>query len=251
MTDERTIAYLLNELPEHEAAQFEEQCFSQPEWPDAELESAEEDLIQAYIRNELSPERRRRFEEHYLTTAARKERLLFARSFLGVVCTEAAPAQPSWPQKLLAVLKSFALAPRSVVPRFATILLAVGLVATLWFAFRTRTPQTFANINLVTTSENRSTSGPTQKVTLPLAEDALRISLTLPDGAPRDANYRVLLEDVKGPLQDLEIEKQDAKSISVIIPSDKLTRGQHTVKLFRKNPDGREERSGNYFFDVE
>ena len=71
MTDERTTAYLLDELPQHEAEQFEEQCFSQPEWPEVELESAEEDLIQAYIKNELSPERRRRFEENYLTTAAR------------------------------------------------------------------------------------------------------------------------------------------------------------------------------------
>ena len=69
MTDERTTAYLLDELPEHEAEQFEEQCFSQPEWPDVELQSAEDDLIHAYIKNQLSPERRRRFEENYLTTA--------------------------------------------------------------------------------------------------------------------------------------------------------------------------------------
>src|SRR5687768_18290575 len=64
MTDDRTTAYLLDELPQDEAEQFEEQCFSQPEWPEVELEAAEEDLIQAYVKNELSPDRQRRSEEH-------------------------------------------------------------------------------------------------------------------------------------------------------------------------------------------
>ena len=40
MTDERTREYLLEELTELEAEQFEEQCFAQPEWPASELESA-------------------------------------------------------------------------------------------------------------------------------------------------------------------------------------------------------------------
>lgn len=252
MTDERTTAYLLNELPEDEARQFEEECFSQAAWPDVELESAEEDLIQAYIKNELSPERRRRFEEIYLTTQARKERVLLARSFLRVVCPAAATEPPLKPGRS-GFLKSLAFEPRFTVPRFATVMVTVGLVATLlWFAVRTRQPQTFADLNLTISSDTRSVSSQPQTVRLPLPADALRISVALPESEPQGAMYRVQWEDVKGPLQNPDVEKQNANSISVIIPADKLTPGQYTLKLFRKNPNGTEQRvSGNYFFNVE
>jgi len=56
MTDEHIIAYLLQELNEEEAEHFEEQCFAQEKWP-AELDSVEQDLIDAYLRNELSKDR--------------------------------------------------------------------------------------------------------------------------------------------------------------------------------------------------
>ena len=247
MTEERTTAYLLDELPQHEAEQFEEECFAQPEWPDLELESAEEDLIQAYIKNELNPERRQRFEENYLTTTAREEKVLFARSFLRVVC----PAgQPTRTQRLFGFLKSLVFAPHFAVPRFATIIVTLGLIAALlWFVSTPRTPQTFAHLNLVISFDTRAASGQAQTVKLPLAEDALRLTLALPEPGGR---YRVQWEDVKGPLEDLEIEKQDANSVSVIIPASKLTRGQYSLKLFRKDPDGTETRvHGNYYFNVE
>ena len=95
MTDERAAAYLLEELTEREAEQFEEQCFAQPEWPTIDLDAVEDDLIEAYVCNELSPDRQQRFEKYYLTTGAREERVLLARSFLRVVCS-ADPPKPSW-----------------------------------------------------------------------------------------------------------------------------------------------------------
>jgi hypothetical protein len=252
MTDERTTAYLLNELTEDEAQQFEEQCFSQAAWPDEELESAEEDLIQAYIKNELSPERHRRFEEIYLTTEARKERLLLARSFLQVVCP-IHPTKVPWQQKVWGFLKSFALSPQFAVPRFATLVVTIGLIATLiWFAFQTKAPHTFAPLSLSISSDNRAESSQTPSVRLPLTADALRISLALPEAAQQSAMYRVQWEDLKGPLENLDVEKQDANSISVIIPADKLTQGQYVLKLFRKKSDGTDDRvPGSYLFNVE
>lgn len=252
MTDERTTAYLLNELPAPEAEQFEEQCYTQPEWPDAELDSAEADLIHAYIKNELTPERQRRFEEDYLTTEARRERVLLARSFLRVVCSVNQP-KLTWTQRLVGFLKSLVFAPQFFVPRFATIVVALGLTsALLWFAIRPKAPQTFAYINLEISTATRAGGSQTQKVRSPLAEDALRISLALPQPVPQRATYRVQWEDIKGPLENLEIEKQDANSLSVIIPADKLTPGQYVLKLFQKDPDGTDERVlGNYFFIVE
>lgn len=247
MTEERITAYLLDELPQHEAEQFEDECFAQTEWPDLELESAEEDLIQAYINNELSPERRRRFEENYLTTTAREEKLLFARAFLRVVC----PAgQPTWTQRLFGRLKSLVCAPRFAVPRFAVILVTLGLVAALlwWFVSPPKRPQTFAHLNLKISINTRAASDPVPTVKLPLAEDALRITLALPEPAPPGAKYRVQWEDVKGAVKNLDIVKQDPDSISVIIPADELTRGQYTLKLFDET-DTRVP--GDYLFNVE
>jgi hypothetical protein len=256
MTDERTTAYLLDELPQDEAEQFEEQCFSQPEWPEMELEAAEEDLIQAYVKDELSPERRLRFEENYLTTEARKERVLLAKSFLQVVCSVSQPTPaptPTWTQRVIGFLKSLVFAPGSAVPRFATVVVTLGLAAALlWLSFRTTPPQTFAHLNLAISYDARAGSSQVQRVKLPLPEDALRISLALPQPAQQGVTHRVQWEDIRRPLGDLDIEKQDANSISVIIPAGKLTIGQYTLKLFRKNPDGTEERlPGNYLFNVD
>lgn len=252
MNDERTTAYLLNELPQDEAEQFEEECFSQPEWPLEELTSAEEDLIHAYIKNELSPERHRRFEEHYLITDARKERFLRARAFQQLFCP-VSQSKPTWTQKVLDFLKAMVFAPQYAVPRVAGIVLAVGLATTsLWLMSRTTSPQTFAHLNLTISTDNRSAGGSTQNVKLPLAEDALRISLALPGPAPQGASYRVQWENVKGPIENLDIEKQDANAISVIIPAGKLTPGLYALKLFQKNSDGTETRvPGSYFFNVD
>jgi hypothetical protein len=250
MNDERTTAYLLNELSESETEQFEDECFAQPEWPDAELDSAEEDLIQAYIKKELSPERRQRFEEYYLTTDARRERVLLAGAFLRVACSTV-PRRFTVTQRLLAWLKSLASEPPVPLPRFAGIVLTIGLgAALLWFVVRPGAPQTFANISLAITSESRRATGsPVKKVELPLAEDALRISMTLPEPAPQGTTYRVQWEDITGPLEDLDIEKQDANSISVVIPAAKLKEGQYTLKLFRTKPSETEELvPGDYLF---
>lgn len=245
--DERTTAYLLNELTEREAEQFEEECFARPEWPAEELDFAEQELIQAYIKNELSPERRRRFEEHYLTTAARKQRVVITRSLLRRVCR-----QRTLGQRALDFLQSMVWAPRLLVPRFAAILLIVGLAATLlWYVIPPRAPQTFAHLNLVSTSDERSTSGPPHEVRLPLAKDALRLSLALPEPASSGTTYRVQWEDVRGAIEDLDIEKQEANSLSVIIPADDLKRGQYALILHQKNPDGTEQRlPGSYLFNV-
>src|SRR5215210_4154430 len=81
MTDENIIAYLLEELPDEDAEQFEDACFAEESWP-SRLDLAEEDLIDAYLRNELTPERRQRFERNYLTTPAREERVILAAALL-------------------------------------------------------------------------------------------------------------------------------------------------------------------------
>jgi hypothetical protein len=250
MSKERTIAYLLEELTAEDAEQFEEQLFAEQEWPEAELDAAEQELIDAYIRNELTPDRQQHFENKYLTTEARRERVLLAKAFLRVICPG------SFKERLTEWVAGFwkGPAPRFATPRFATLaLLIFGVaLALVWFVLRPRAPQSFAYLNLSTATETRSESSQAQKVTLPLGKDALRISLSLPAPAPTGAAYRVQWDDVHGRLGDLKVESQDEKSVSVVIPAAKLSRGQYALKLYRRNPDGSEQRvNGNYFFTVE
>lgn len=252
MNDERITAYLLKELTEREAEHFEEQCFAQPEWPASELESAEDDLIEAYVRKELSPARRRRFEKHYLTTTARKDRVLLARSFLRVVCS-AEPPKPTWMDRVRDFWNSQPLVLKYGSVAMVVLILSVALLIS-WPTKRYVAPQTFAHLNLTIASENRSQGDSTtrQKIKLPLGADALRLSLALPEPAPAGAAYSVQWENAKGPLKTLAIESQDGNSIRVVIPADELVPGRYALKLVRKNQDGTEERlNGSYFFDVE
>jgi len=246
MTDERITAYLLQELSAREAEQLEEQCFAQPEWPAGDLASAENDLIEAYVRKELSWTRRRRFKKRYLVTQARKDRLLLARSFLQIVC----PPKLTWTQRHNNLWPTQAL-----ISKYATVAAVLILSVALLWSYRSSAPGTFEDLNLTIASDNRTrgaSNAPTEKITLPLGADALRVSLTLPEPAPEGATYSVQWENVKGPLKTWEIKSEDGKSIQVVIPADDLTPGQFALKLWRKNQDGTTQRvNGSYFFDVE
>src|ERR1041385_6534449 len=141
MTDERTTAYLLQELTEEEAERYEEQCFDQEEWP-AELESGEQELIDEYVNNELSKDRLLRFEKNYLTTDARKARVLTAHSFHKILpppaprrkITLREKLQPFWQRPL----------PQAAV---AIVLLAISIALLAPVVMRgRRAPQTFQQL---------------------------------------------------------------------------------------------------------
>jgi hypothetical protein len=75
------IAYLLGELTEGESILVEEEYVAKEEAL-AELMVIEAELYDAYARNALSPERRRRFEGKFLATPEQRTRLEFSRALL-------------------------------------------------------------------------------------------------------------------------------------------------------------------------
>ena len=66
--------YLLGELPEPEAARFEDQ-YSADETLFEDLTAMEAELIDAYVHGELTPERRNRFETKYLASARQRQKV--------------------------------------------------------------------------------------------------------------------------------------------------------------------------------
>ena len=76
---ERLWRFLLGEATEEERGLIEERLLHDDE-QELVIDSAEDDLIDAYVRGELAVERRRRFEDRYLVTPAQRSRVAFAEA---------------------------------------------------------------------------------------------------------------------------------------------------------------------------
>lgn len=235
MTDERITAYLLDELTEQESEQFEEQCFAQDEWS-VELDAVEQELIDAYLRNELTSDRKRRFQERYLTTDARKARVLATESLHKTLC----PVKPqsNWIEWLKAFFQ------RPLVPQTAIAILV--LVTVVVVILTPRSPRTFTQIELAMSSSDRATSAQPKIVSLPLNTEALEIHLKLPEPSADTAGYSVQWEDINSQVHELKIVSKDSQSVVVRIPAHQLTPGKYLLRLSNKN-----DVIGNYFFTAE
>ncbi|HEV2861122.1 MAG TPA: hypothetical protein VGX48_08960 [Pyrinomonadaceae bacterium] len=124
--------YLLGEMSDAERSELERAYFEDPRLFE-QLVQAENELVDAYARELLPPERCERFERHYLTHPARRERARFARSLAAALESRGVPpaaaparAEPFW-RRLLGSLSRPKLA-----WAFSASLLLVCAVA-VWF----------------------------------------------------------------------------------------------------------------------
>ena len=86
----KTMSYLLSNLSEEEKRKLEEQFFSD----DAEFEEfeiAEDELVDLYVRNELSDDDRQHFEQNLQSSPRLNERLNFARLLVNKTTKTASP----------------------------------------------------------------------------------------------------------------------------------------------------------------
>lgn len=88
--DQAITRYLLGSLPEAEAERLDELSFTDDEFAGA-LKVAEKDLVDAYVRGELSGAALERFKSYYLASPMRRERVRFAQAFQEFAEKEAVP----------------------------------------------------------------------------------------------------------------------------------------------------------------
>jgi hypothetical protein len=82
--NEKLIAqYLLGELPEEQQVEIEERAFADKDYL-ASITAVENDLIDEYVRHELSEKERQQFEKRFLASAGRRKRVEFARALANV-----------------------------------------------------------------------------------------------------------------------------------------------------------------------
>lgn len=257
MTDEGIIAYLLEELPEDARERFEEECFAEDNWP-TQISAVEEDLIEDYLRNQLTPERRQRFERHYLTTEARQQRVCMAAALLrhiderNALAEGAAAALPKEGSKA-EPSRTFWRGPNWALRTAAAMGLVAVLAGALWFLFfRAPAPPTFATLTLTISNSDRAAGPQIGHIKLPANIDALKISLLLPQQSPPAAHYRVTLENEDGENKAVEMIGSEAQSVLVMVPADQLMPGRYMIKIFAVPADGPEQRvNGGYYFIVE
>jgi hypothetical protein len=86
------VKYLLGNLTEEEQVEVEDRAFADADYLSA-LEATEADLIDAYVRGELSPSDRRSFELRFLTSPERRRKVEFARA-LATIESESTTEEP-------------------------------------------------------------------------------------------------------------------------------------------------------------
>ena len=132
--DETLIArYLLGELPDAQQVEIEDRAFSDKEYL-ASITAVENDLIDEYVRGELSAPARQRFETRFLASAERRKRVEFAKALRTVVSESAGPEKKavhdtrrwSWRESLYAFLNGFTPAARLATVTAATLFVAVA-----------------------------------------------------------------------------------------------------------------------------
>lgn len=242
--------YLLGDLSEEARRRVEERLLTEENFLE-ELTLAEEELLDDYVAGRLAAAERPGFEQHFLSTEERRRQLRFARA-LGRYASAHAGRRPRpargdslrafWGGLNWAVRAGFALG-------------AVAVIAgALWLARPAGppTPRTFAAITLTAGAGDRAEGALAAKVRLPLGADALKMTLTLPEGAPPATKYRAEMLNNKGGTEPLEVVGRDERTVAVVVPGARLARGQYAVRLHAVGADGAERRvGGSYLFDVE
>ena len=106
LNNEKLISrYLLGELSEEQQVEIEDRAFADKEYL-ASITAVENDLIDEYVRHELSEADRRKFESRFLASAERRKRVEFAKALSRVpaVAKKTQPASWSWRESLYAFI---------------------------------------------------------------------------------------------------------------------------------------------------
>jgi hypothetical protein len=112
--DEILIRYLLGASPDEEEERLDELSITDVEFS-WRLKAAENDLVDAYLRDELSAETVQRFESFYLASPLRREKVEFARTLLLFQERESQPHTMDWFSTALLIPRWAAVAAAGIV----------------------------------------------------------------------------------------------------------------------------------------
>jgi hypothetical protein len=240
--------YLLGKLTEPEQEKIEERLMIEDDFFE-EFEVSKDELVDEYCAGTLENAERQWFEEHFLVTEEGRQRRAFALAMDCLQHPQSVPVsvvpQPSFFAQLAALFKRQPWAIATV----ASLVLVVGVV---FVATRSRSRsqgQTFAatlgSQNLVRGEQGVLPA----KIKLPPDTSTLKLRVQLPKAAVPGTRYKAELDDRLNK-KSIDIVELDPESVTVVIPTDMVSRGQYAVKLTITTPDGNEQER-SYRFDVQ
>ena len=121
--DPLLVRYLLGSVAEDETERLDERSIADDQFA-AHLRAVEHDLVDAYVRGELSGETLDRFRAHYMASPARRDKIRFAETLLAYQTRAAATTAPARPgRRVFAVPRTI---PRWALAAAAVLVLAAG-----------------------------------------------------------------------------------------------------------------------------
>lgn len=243
---QRLRRYLLGDLDNAEREGIEQDLLTSDERFE-ELLFVEDEITDDYLAQRLSPDERRRFDTYFLKPFEHQEKLRFSRALHRAARTHNSGKEDLRPAQTWHLN-------RFIYTAAAVMVVAVIVGSVIWFNYRGRSnPTTFATIQLNPSETTRSDDMiPPPLVKLPLREDAVRVVMNLPKDAPRAERYRAALETDFGKKTFIEPSAQDNNSVTVVLLSADLKRGQYAMSLYAVDSNGGSQRlRGSYRFNVQ
>jgi hypothetical protein len=265
--DEPVIAYLLGAAPQDETERLDELSIADDEFA-SRLSAAENDLVDAYVRGELSGERLEQFQNVYLASPKHRQKVAFAEAL--VSASDARGPAVSRPKR------PFARFPRWALAAAACVVLIAGALELIRISrlrsqpkpeLRTEAkvlppeqppppapvPRTTVAVALVLLPQTRG-AGSIASLRLPLGSDWARFQLEL--DSDDVVRYRASLRNPatnqvvwrSGTLQSKA--RGQTRAVSVSVPASLLQPQNYTLELAGV-AGGATEFIGSYAFRVE
>ena len=263
--------YLLGNLEAERRVALEESILCDPEIYE-ELLASEEELIDEYITNKLSPSERQQFETDFLITAERQNNLRFGRLLRRYldsqpifVPRDEMPVTTGRQDEIDAPATKFFSFAAGSYARGATLAVSMAVVASLvvlivfcWRANRKPEPPTAqANSSppvrlTLTPGSMRSEDAVTPRVSVP--PKGVNVRLDLQVSNPNFHNYKSELFRESKSLQTADELKAEPQGEQHVVPwtitGDVLSPGDYQVKLSGVVDSGPDEFIDNYSFRV-
>lgn len=243
-----TRRYLLGQLTDDEEQKLEERLLIEDDFLQ-EVELTKDELAQEYASGELTAKERQWLQKNFLASPEGKQRHEFAKTFDNYVKNHRAQHQKS--TSLIERLRNFLSEPKflTAASTAAVLVIAIGVY---WQIQRTPIPRSVANLTVASSQGTRSIGPGSGLQSVKLREDALNLTLMLPQAVSPGSAFRVEVLSEDNVTRTFEASAQDTQSISVQIPAAQLPRGQYVATVSAIDANGNPQRvPGNYIFKVE
>ncbi len=266
---ERALRYLLGQMSEAETIAFEEEYFQDDNLFE-QMVDIENDLVDSYVRGELSETERRQFENGYLGSSPKRKHVRFARALTdsssGISVKEQAPAHPSretskpesttsnWPARIGAFVPILRQAGHSKVswlrPLTAGAVVAIAVVLLFWTFTKHPFRPSHANEQIASISFSlepgltRLNGGAQISIPAEIKQVQFQLELARPAAS---GNYRAVLNTPERTGVWSGAASLTVNKAVVTVPAQALPRGDYTLEL-QANRNAVWEEIETYYF---